>query len=184
MPSISFPSCLWYLKFVYKTFTSVEVVLTRKWSTYRKYEEICAPQVEEFCFITDNTYFKEEVSLLSFNFWSLHFLMASTIVAILPSLHYDSAFVILQVLEMESSILNYLKFEMTAPTAKCFLRWKNCHLFDICYLFTGLCVWNLTKWNGMQAICTCCSRDKWGICLKLISHNVVQFFWCIVFPFL
>ncbi|WP_449261815.1 hypothetical protein, partial [Escherichia coli] len=26
-----------------------------------KYEEICAPQVEEFCYITDNTYFKEEV---------------------------------------------------------------------------------------------------------------------------
>ncbi|XP_010532201.1 PREDICTED: cyclin-A1-1-like isoform X2 [Tarenaya hassleriana] len=51
-----------------------------------KYEEICAPQVEEFCYITDNTYFKEEV------------------------------------LEMESSVLNYLKFEMTAPTIKCFLR--------------------------------------------------------------
>ncbi|EOY16382.1 Cyclin A1,1 isoform 1 [Theobroma cacao] len=51
-----------------------------------KYEEICAPQVEEFCYITDNTYFKEEV------------------------------------LEMESSVLNYLKFEMTAATAKCFLR--------------------------------------------------------------
>ncbi|GLT77909.1 hypothetical protein SLA2020_494630 [Shorea laevis] len=51
-----------------------------------KYEEICAPQVEEFCYITDNTYFKEEV------------------------------------LEMESAVLNYLKFEMTAPTAKCFLR--------------------------------------------------------------
>ncbi|XP_039003176.1 cyclin-A1-1-like [Hibiscus syriacus] len=51
-----------------------------------KYEEICAPQVEEFCYITDNTYFKDEV------------------------------------LEMESSVLNYLKFEMTAPTAKCFLR--------------------------------------------------------------
>lgn len=28
---------------------------------YRKYEEICAPRVEEFCFITDNTYTKEEV---------------------------------------------------------------------------------------------------------------------------
>lgn len=27
----------------------------------RKYEEICAPQVEEFCYITDNTYLKEEV---------------------------------------------------------------------------------------------------------------------------
>ncbi|CAN6444609.1 unnamed protein product [Victoria cruziana] len=26
-----------------------------------KYEEICAPQVEEFCYITDNTYFREEV---------------------------------------------------------------------------------------------------------------------------
>ncbi|KAJ4838348.1 hypothetical protein Tsubulata_026396 [Turnera subulata] len=51
-----------------------------------KYEEICAPQVEEFCYITDNTYFRDEV------------------------------------LEMESSVLNYLKFEMTAPTAKCFLR--------------------------------------------------------------
>jgi hypothetical protein len=26
-----------------------------------KYEEICAPSVDEFCYITDNTYFKEEV---------------------------------------------------------------------------------------------------------------------------
>ena len=26
-----------------------------------KYEEICAPQVEEFCYITDNTYRREEV---------------------------------------------------------------------------------------------------------------------------
>ncbi|CAN0892275.1 CYCA1-1 [Linum grandiflorum] len=51
-----------------------------------KYEEICAPQVEEFCYITDNTYFKDEL------------------------------------LEMESAVLDYLKFEMTAPTAKCFLR--------------------------------------------------------------
>ncbi|CAN6542499.1 unnamed protein product [Malus baccata var. baccata] len=51
-----------------------------------KYEEICAPQVEEFCYITDNTYFKDEV------------------------------------LQMESDVLNYLKFEMTAPTTKCFLR--------------------------------------------------------------
>ncbi|XP_021717819.1 cyclin-A1-4 [Chenopodium quinoa] len=51
-----------------------------------KYEEICAPQVEEFCYITDNTYLKEEV------------------------------------LEMEATVLNFLKFEMTAPTTKCFLR--------------------------------------------------------------
>ncbi|KAL9234745.1 hypothetical protein vseg_009577 [Gypsophila vaccaria] len=51
-----------------------------------KYEEICAPQVEEFCYITDNTYFKDEV------------------------------------LQMESAVLNFLKFEMTAPTTKSFLR--------------------------------------------------------------
>lgn len=29
---------------------------------------------------------------------------------------------LLQVLQMESDVLNYLKFEMTAPTTKCFLR--------------------------------------------------------------
>lgn len=51
-----------------------------------KYEEICAPQVEEFCYITDNTYFKEEV------------------------------------VQMEADVLNYLKYEMSAPTIKCFLR--------------------------------------------------------------
>ncbi|CAN6333908.1 unnamed protein product [Urochloa humidicola] len=51
-----------------------------------KREEICAPQVEEFCYITDNTYFRDEV------------------------------------LEMEASVLNCLKFETSAPTAKCFLR--------------------------------------------------------------
>ncbi|RLN30136.1 cyclin-A1-3-like [Panicum miliaceum] len=51
-----------------------------------KREEICAPQVEEFCYITDNTYFRDEV------------------------------------LEMEASVLNCLKFQMSAPSAKCFLR--------------------------------------------------------------
>ncbi|KAG7659895.1 Cyclin C-terminal domain [Arabidopsis suecica] len=51
-----------------------------------KYEEVCVPQVEDFCYITDNTYLRNEL------------------------------------LEMESSVLNYLKFELTTPTAKCFLR--------------------------------------------------------------
>ncbi|KAF3536782.1 hypothetical protein F2Q69_00018936 [Brassica cretica] len=50
------------------------------------FDEVCAPQVEEFCYITDNTYLKDEV------------------------------------LDMESAVLNYLKFEMSAPTVKCFLR--------------------------------------------------------------
>ncbi|KAL6624727.1 hypothetical protein ACP70R_032048 [Stipagrostis hirtigluma subsp. patula] len=51
-----------------------------------KHEEICPPLVEELCYITDNSYTKDEV------------------------------------LQMEASVLSYLKFEMTAPTAKCFLR--------------------------------------------------------------
>ncbi|KAA8540443.1 hypothetical protein F0562_024638 [Nyssa sinensis] len=51
-----------------------------------KYEEICAPHVEEFCFITDNTYTRGEV------------------------------------LAMESQVLNYLGFQLSAPTAKTFLR--------------------------------------------------------------
>ncbi|KAH0920323.1 hypothetical protein HID58_027983 [Brassica napus] len=55
-----------------------------------KYEEVCVPQVESFCYITDNTYSRNEVCAL--------------------------------LLEMESSVLNYLKFELTTPTAKCFLR--------------------------------------------------------------
>ncbi|KAJ1387388.1 Cyclin-like, partial [Sesbania bispinosa] len=50
-----------------------------------KYEEICAPKVEEFCYVTDNTYSRE------------------------------------QVLQMESAVLSFLKFEMTAPTTRCFL---------------------------------------------------------------
>ncbi|KAH6760658.1 hypothetical protein C2S52_008694 [Perilla frutescens var. hirtella] len=51
-----------------------------------KYEEICAPRVEEFCFITDNTYTKEEV------------------------------------VQMESRVLNLLRFQLSVPTAKKFLR--------------------------------------------------------------
>ncbi|THG05122.1 hypothetical protein TEA_012928 [Camellia sinensis var. sinensis] len=51
-----------------------------------KYEEIHAPRVEEFCFITDNTCPRGEV------------------------------------LTMESQVLNYLGFQLAAPTAKSFLR--------------------------------------------------------------
>uniref|UniRef100_A0A0A9CVS3 CYCZM2W n=1 Tax=Arundo donax TaxID=35708 RepID=A0A0A9CVS3_ARUDO len=60
-----------------------------------KYEEICAPHIEEFCYITDNTYFRDEV------------------------------------LEMETSVLSHLKFEMSAPTAKCFLR-RFFHAAQVC----------------------------------------------------
>lgn len=51
-----------------------------------KYEEIYAPQVEEFCYITDNTYTRT------------------------------------QVVDMERKILDTLRFELTVPTTKTFLR--------------------------------------------------------------
>lgn len=51
-----------------------------------KYEEICAPRVEEFCFITDNTYTRGEV------------------------------------LKMENQVLNFLRFQLSVPTTKTFLR--------------------------------------------------------------
>lgn len=51
-----------------------------------KYEEMCAPRVEEFCFITDNTYTKEEV------------------------------------VKMEKEVLNLLRFQLSVPTTKTFLR--------------------------------------------------------------
>ncbi|XP_068656455.1 putative cyclin-A3-1 [Aristolochia californica] len=51
-----------------------------------KYEEISAPHVEDFCYITDNTYTKEEV------------------------------------VQMETSVLKLLNFEMGNPTIKTFLR--------------------------------------------------------------
>ncbi|CAK8568692.1 unnamed protein product [Lathyrus sativus] len=51
-----------------------------------KYEEICAPRVEEFCFITDNTYTKAEV------------------------------------VKMEKEVLNLLRFQLSVPTTKTFLR--------------------------------------------------------------
>ncbi|XP_071723492.1 cyclin-A2-1-like [Rutidosis leptorrhynchoides] len=51
-----------------------------------KYEEICAPKVKEFCFITDNTYTRGEV------------------------------------LEMEREVLRFLRFRLSTPTIKTFLR--------------------------------------------------------------
>ncbi|KAK9821103.1 hypothetical protein WJX81_004601 [Elliptochloris bilobata] len=51
-----------------------------------KYEEIYAPQIEEFCYITDNTYTRPEI------------------------------------LAMEEEVLGALRFELTAPTPRVFLR--------------------------------------------------------------
>jgi uncharacterized membrane protein YbhN (UPF0104 family) len=50
---------------------------------YSKYEEICAPQVEEFCYITDNTYSRDEVWQSIYAFGSLA-LLAGCVWFILP----------------------------------------------------------------------------------------------------
>lgn len=77
--------------------------------------------MEEFCYITDNTYFKDEVGFhpASAELWILEDFSASY--SYLSKLH-KRKLSLLQVLQMESDVLNYLKFEMTAPTTKCFLR--------------------------------------------------------------
>jgi cyclin-A len=54
---------------------------------------MCAPRVEEFCFITDNTYTKEEV------------------------------------VKMEKEVLNLLRFQLSVPTTKTFLRYVVYCLF-------------------------------------------------------
>lgn len=38
-----------------------------------KYEEMSAPQVEDFCYITANTYAREEVSVQSYDILALFF---------------------------------------------------------------------------------------------------------------
>ncbi|RDX72620.1 Cyclin-A2-1, partial [Mucuna pruriens] len=42
-----------------------------------KYEEMCAPRVEEFCFITDNTYTKEELSVPTVKTFLRRFIQAA-----------------------------------------------------------------------------------------------------------
>ena len=59
---------------------------------------MCAPRVEEFCFITDNTYTKEEV------------------------------------VKMEKEVLNLLRFQLSVPTTKTFLRYAMycVYLLTVC----------------------------------------------------
>ncbi|CAL0305702.1 unnamed protein product [Lupinus luteus] len=56
----------------------------------RKYEEICAPRVEEFCHITDNTYTREEVPRVELEFLANYFaeltLVEYSFLKFLPSL--------------------------------------------------------------------------------------------------
>jgi len=80
----------------------------------RKYEEIKPPEVEDFCYITDNTYSKEEVIIvicLSLVFWNALALDCT-----------DFYNFLVKVVNMEADILKALKFELGGPTVKTFLR--------------------------------------------------------------
>ena len=90
----------------------------------RKYEEINPPHVEDFCYITDNTYTKEEVTkytCLICSFMGLD-LQCSCFGFLFVILINGGLCVIVKVVKMEADILKYLKFEMGNPTIKTFLR--------------------------------------------------------------
>ena len=78
----------------------------------RKYEEICPPQVDEFCYITDNTYGRREASVHRIYIFK----------DILACLRLNDVGIPYQVLEMEKKVLDRLKFELAGPTTKTFLR--------------------------------------------------------------
>lgn len=83
---------------------------------FRKYEEIGPPHMEDFCYITDNTYTKQEVRVLCSCF---PYLILSDWFMSLPLSNVFNNF---QVLKMETEILKFLSFEMGNPTIKTFLR--------------------------------------------------------------
>jgi hypothetical protein len=74
--------------------------------------------VEDYTYITDNLYTKQQVAFILIIF--SHFLVNF---GDLEWRRNISAFYALQVVKMESDILNLLKFEMGSPTARTFLRY-------------------------------------------------------------
>ncbi|KAK3035756.1 hypothetical protein RJ639_033458, partial [Escallonia herrerae] len=81
-----------------------------------KYEEISPPHVEDFCYVTDNTYTKEEVGhsfLLVLAVYFVHVTLEKPVTAF--GVH-------LKIVKMEADVLKFLNFEMGNPTTKTFLR--------------------------------------------------------------
>ncbi|CAH9076843.1 unnamed protein product [Cuscuta europaea] len=92
-----------------------------------KYEEICAPRVEEFCCITDNTYSREEKMVVSIehNGGIIHASKECSMklcVFHLKTCVMSKGSFTWQVLKMESHVLNLLDFQLSTPTTKKFLR--------------------------------------------------------------
>lgn len=87
----------------------------------RKYEEISPPHVEDFCYITDNTYTKEEVIfLLSGIGYPIFAVVLLFLCFLFKTLIFFFFFV--KVVKMEADLLDSFKFELGNPTVKTFLR--------------------------------------------------------------
>jgi len=100
----------------------------------RKYEEVKPPAVEEFCYIADHTYSKEEVVLV---FCVLLLLLLFLVLGFADFCN----FLVVKVLNMEADVLMALKFELGAPTVRTFLR----------------CVYLLILWPcSIDLSCFCC----------------------------
>ncbi|KAK4401154.1 Cyclin-A2-1 [Sesamum angolense] len=76
-------------------FLSENYIEKQKLQLLGKYEEICAPRIEEFCFITDNTYTKDEVPSVELEFLANYLaeltLIKYSFLKFLPSLIAASA---------------------------------------------------------------------------------------------
>ncbi|KAL8143895.1 hypothetical protein V2J09_016927 [Rumex salicifolius] len=88
-----------------------------------KYEEISAPRVEEFCFITDNTYTKEELSVPSIKTFLRRFIQAAQATTENPSV--DVEYLANYLAELTLVEYSFLKFlpSLIAASAVFLARW-------------------------------------------------------------
>ena len=114
--------------------------------------------------------FKHEVSILFFVL--LLCLMLFQLVGFLDSIFCKSwAIWWMQVLQMESDVLNHLKFEMTAPTAMCFLR--SCLALFTISQTVFLLVWMLISglWQFFRRFCSVVERTSCEVCISDLAAS-------------
>jgi len=111
----------------------------------RKYEEIKPPEVEDFCYITDNTYSKEEVVIV------FRLLLVLLHAFALDSTDFRISFFV-KVVNMEADILKALRFELGGPTVKTFLR---CFSLLVMWYCVAL-VYLVLAWRFDSHLMLCC----------------------------
>ncbi|KAL4282906.1 hypothetical protein GQ457_16G015120 [Hibiscus cannabinus] len=102
-------------------FVIVNVLLTALIVSNRKYEGINPPNVEDFCYITDNTCTKDQVT---FPFFLLVYLYSFEFHSALLHSFTNFCWINVKVVKMETKILNSLKFKLYNPTLKTFFRYE------------------------------------------------------------